>query len=197
MGASLLLEAEVIGARTAHRVLVLHTRDRPFDSPSCVTLETASNVAAAFPSSCARRVVRKETDLHRSNLWTCRLYSSSTCWHTTVFGMRWLLKFTTISFSRSLCFIVRVGRKKLYHCKIAFSVKHYPYFFLKCIFCKKTLIIFACHALTLSHNCGIPSACQTCERSVTSVLLKHRQKCVSLKKDLTISVCRNMRLGKI
>lgn len=44
MGASLLLEAEVTGARTAHRVLVLHTRDRPFDSPSCVTLETASNV---------------------------------------------------------------------------------------------------------------------------------------------------------
>ncbi|XP_016310297.1 rho guanine nucleotide exchange factor 12-like [Sinocyclocheilus anshuiensis] len=28
----------------------------------------------------------------------------------------------------------------------------------------KTLIIFACHASTLSHDCGIPSACQSCER---------------------------------
>lgn len=71
MGASLLLEAGDIGARTAHRVLVLHTRDRPFDSPSCVTLETASNVAAAFPFSFARRAVRKEIDLLRSNLLPC------------------------------------------------------------------------------------------------------------------------------
>lgn len=115
MGASLLLEAEVIGARTAHRVLVLHTRDRPFDSPSCVTLETASNVAAAFPSSCARRVVRKEIDLLRSNLWTCcapttQLINLLTYYSLLLFEVYW---FIAIVYSRSLCFIVRVGKEKI------------------------------------------------------------------------------------
>lgn len=189
MGASLLLEAGDIGARTAHRVLVLHTRDRPFDSPSCVTLETASNVAAAFPFSFARRAVRKETDLLRSNLLPCWLPSIQLDNLLTYYSPRdevivEVYCWSAISYTWSLCFIVRVGKEKD-HCKNVFIYFFtytqalslfvlFAYLFSMIILC----IIFACHASTLSHNCGFPSACQTCESLVTSVLSKHRQQCV-------------------
>lgn len=106
-----------------------HTRDRPFDSPSCVTLETASNVAAAFPSSCARWVVRKEIDLLRSNLWTCcspttQLINLLTYYSLLLFVVYW---FIAIGYSRSLCFIVR--GKSYIDFFFKHSVKHYYYFF--------------------------------------------------------------------
>jgi len=158
VGASLLLEAGDIGARTAHRVLVLHTRDRPFDSPSCVTLETASNVAAAFPFSFARRAVRKEIYLLRSNLLPCWLPSIQLDNLLTYYSPRdevivEVYYWSVISYTRSLCFIVRVGKGKSFyfyiHSIIILIFVVFANLFSRIILC----IIFACHASTLSHNC--------------------------------------------
>ncbi len=168
MGASLLLEAEVIGARTAHRVLVLHTRDRPFDSPSCVTLETASNVAAAFPSSCARRVVRKEIYLLRFNLCICcspttRLINLPTYYSLQVEVLFEVYWFIAIGYSQIFVFY-----SERFFLNIQLSII-LIFLFLWFILYNKNLIIFACHASTLSHFCGIPSVNQTCVRYISLV----------------------------